>query len=116
MKLSNEANAKANQDIEKPPAWNNDDRPPDGGITAWPVVLGAWCILFCSFGWICSIPLALIYSMSNDTGIGTFQSYYETTLLPEYSPSTISWIPSLQVFFMFGMVCRNPNHYVSTLT
>ncbi|PKX96019.1 uncharacterized protein P174DRAFT_511660 [Aspergillus novofumigatus IBT 16806] len=43
------------------------------GITAWLVVLGSWCILFCS--------------------IGTFQ---------KYSPITISWIPSLQVF-MFGM-------------
>ncbi|KAF7114776.1 hypothetical protein CNMCM5793_000315 [Aspergillus hiratsukae] len=28
----------------------------------------------------------------------TFQSYYKTTLLAEYSPSTISWIPSLQAF------------------
>jgi hypothetical protein len=55
MKLSNEANATANQDIEKPSAWNNDDRPPDGRITAWLVVLGAWCILFCSFGWINSM-------------------------------------------------------------
>ncbi|KAF4207238.1 hypothetical protein CNMCM8927_003512 [Aspergillus lentulus] len=41
--------------------------------------------------------------MSNGAGIGTFQSYYETTLPPEYSPSAISWIPKLQVSFMFGM-------------
>lgn len=25
---------------------------PDGGLTAWLVVLGAWCTSFCSFGWI----------------------------------------------------------------
>lgn len=25
---------------------------PDGGAAAWLVVLGAWCISFCSFGWI----------------------------------------------------------------
>lgn len=25
---------------------------PDGGIQAWSVVLGSWCVLFCSFGWI----------------------------------------------------------------
>lgn len=25
---------------------------PDGGTTAWLVVLGAWCTSFCSFGWI----------------------------------------------------------------
>lgn len=33
-------------------------------------------------------------------GIGTFQAYYETGPLKEYSVSTISWIPSLQIFFM----------------
>lgn len=25
---------------------------PDGGVTAWLVVLGAWCVSFCSYGWI----------------------------------------------------------------
>ena len=25
---------------------------PDGGVTAWLVVLGGWCALFCTFGWI----------------------------------------------------------------
>ncbi|PYH49795.1 MCT family MFS transporter [Aspergillus saccharolyticus JOP 1030-1] len=65
------------------------DCPPDGGVVAWSVVLGAWCAMFCSFGWINSI--------------GTFQTYYETTLLPQYPPSTIAWIPSLEVFFMFFM-------------
>lgn len=25
---------------------------PDGGMTAWLVVLGAWCVSFCSYGWI----------------------------------------------------------------
>lgn len=24
---------------------------PDGGMTAWLVVLGAWCTSFCGFGW-----------------------------------------------------------------
>ncbi|GKZ36277.1 hypothetical protein AbraIFM66950_007278, partial [Aspergillus brasiliensis] len=55
-----------------------DSPPPDGGFAAWSVVLGAWCI-------------------------GTFQTYYETTLLSGYSTSTIAWIPSLEVFFMFFM-------------
>ncbi|KAK3938756.1 putative monocarboxylate protein [Diplogelasinospora grovesii] len=65
------------------------DEAPDGGIAAWSVVLGAWCVLFCSFGWINSI--------------GTFQSYYETDMLKQYSASTIAWIPSLQIFFMYAM-------------
>lgn len=63
---------------------------PDGGTTAWLAVFGAWCAGFCSFGWLNSV--------------GVFQEYYQTTLLPHYSASEISWIPSLQIFFMFAMV------------
>jgi hypothetical protein len=37
-------------------------------------------------------------------GIGTFQEYYQINLLKQYSPSEISWIPSLQIFVMFAMV------------
>jgi MFS family permease len=33
--------------------------------------------------------------------IGVFQEYYETDLLSSYSASTISWIVSLETFFMF---------------
>lgn len=35
------------------------DSPPDGGLPAWLVVLGAWCGLFCSLGWLNSklIPI-----------------------------------------------------------
>ncbi|KAK1590515.1 major facilitator superfamily transporter [Colletotrichum navitas] len=62
---------------------------PDGGLVAWLVVLGAWATSFCSFGWVNSV--------------GAFQEYYQNDLLPNYSPSTISWIPSLQIFFMMGL-------------
>ncbi|KFA81136.1 hypothetical protein S40288_01002 [Stachybotrys chartarum IBT 40288] len=61
---------------------------PDGGLEAWMVVLGAWAASFCSFGWLSSA--------------GVFQEYYQNVLLDQYSPSTISWIPSLQIFFMLG--------------
>jgi MFS family permease len=60
---------------------------PDGGKDAWLCVLGGFCVLFCSFGWI--------------NCIGVFQNYYETELLVGYAPSTIAWIGSLEVFFMF---------------
>jgi Major Facilitator Superfamily len=60
---------------------------PDGGLEAWLVVLGGWCCLFCSFGWI--------------NCIGIFQEYYEKDQLAGLSPSTISWIPSLETFMMF---------------
>ncbi|KXH26798.1 major facilitator superfamily transporter [Colletotrichum salicis] len=70
------------------PSWPGSDAP-DGGVTAWLVVLGAWCTSFCSFGWVNSV--------------GAFQEYYQSDLLRNYSPSTISWIPSLQIFFMMAM-------------
>jgi hypothetical protein len=37
-------------------------------------------------------------------GIGVFQEYYQNVLLKEYSPSTIAWIPSLQIFFLMASV------------
>ena len=60
---------------------------PDGGFEAWLVILGGWCCLFVSFGWI--------------TSIGVFQDYYQGHQLSSYSSSTVSWIPSLQAFSMF---------------
>lgn len=62
------------------------DMPPDGGTNAWLCVLGAWCASFVGYGWINSI--------------GTWQEYYQNGPLSDYSPSQISWITSLQVFFM----------------
>ncbi|OJJ53835.1 hypothetical protein ASPSYDRAFT_1163183 [Aspergillus sydowii CBS 593.65] len=62
---------------------------PDGGLEAWLVIVGNWCASFCSFGWINSI--------------GTFQNYYSSQLLQGYSEGDISWIPSLQIFFMMAM-------------
>jgi MFS family permease len=63
-----------------------DDSPPDGGTAAWLVILGAWCASFCAYGWI--------------NTVGTFQVYYENGPLKDYTSSQISWIPSLQIFFM----------------
>ncbi|KAH7369981.1 riboflavin transporter MCH5 [Rhexocercosporidium sp. MPI-PUGE-AT-0058] len=60
---------------------------PDGGLEACLVVLGGWLCLFCSFGWI--------------NCIGVFQEYYQEHLLSGYSSSTVSWIPSLELFMMF---------------
>ncbi|KAH0258947.1 monocarboxylate permease-like protein, partial [Aureobasidium melanogenum] len=69
-----------------PPAFDPRDNP-DGGRDAWLVVLGAFCCMFCSFGWI--------------NCIGVFQEYYETHQLRGDSPSTVSWIPSMETFLMF---------------
>lgn len=81
---------------------------PDGGLQAWLVVLGAWCASFCSYGWINSTFLPAFRLRQNEekltvTGVGIFQQYYEEGPLHNYSPSQISWIPALQIFFMSFM-------------
>lgn len=60
---------------------------PDGGAEAWIVVVGSWCAFLCSFGWI--------------SCIGVFQDYYQRHQLKNYSPSTVAWIPSTEIFVMF---------------
>lgn len=71
-----------------PPGMNPSDFP-DGGITAWTVVFGGWCGLFCTFGMI--------------NCIGAFNTYYIEHSLTNYSASEVSWITSAMVFFMTGM-------------
>lgn len=60
---------------------------PEGGLEAWLVTFGAFCVLICSFG------------MMNIIGI--FQAYLSTHQLKNYNESTISWIFSVYVFLAF---------------
>ena len=39
---------KENENEERP----QDDAFPDGGLQAWGVVAGAFCVLFCTFGYL----------------------------------------------------------------
>ncbi|KAL2072373.1 hypothetical protein VTL71DRAFT_11716 [Oculimacula yallundae] len=91
-----ESAAQAEADLEKggvipkstpAPGGVNPADFPDGGLEACLVVLGGWLCLFCSFGWV--------------NCIGVFQEYYQENLLTTYSSSTVSWIPSLELFMMF---------------
>ncbi|KAH7313765.1 major facilitator superfamily transporter [Stachybotrys elegans] len=59
--------------------------PPDGGWTAWLVVLGGFLIVMDTWGVVNSF--------------GVFQPYYTTAL--SRSPSDISWIGSFEVFLLF---------------
>ena len=61
---------------------------PDGGREAWLVVMGGFVLSFCSFGYLNSF--------------GVFLSYYKANMLSDYSESAISWIGTVQLFFMFG--------------
>ncbi|ROT41301.1 MFS general substrate transporter [Sodiomyces alkalinus F11] len=56
--------------------------PPDGGLRAWTQVAAGWLVLFATWGYLNSF--------------GSFQSYYTATALPTHSPSSISWIGSVQ--------------------
>ncbi|KAI2775241.1 MFS general substrate transporter [Daldinia loculata] len=64
-------------------SWPEPPPPPDGGTTAWVQVAMGWLVIFTTWGWVNSF--------------GSFQTYYTSTL-PQ-SPSTISWIGSVQIWF-----------------
>ncbi|KAJ6141377.1 hypothetical protein N7470_009767 [Penicillium chermesinum] len=72
------------QAVEQPAA---PPSPPNGGVVAWLQVVGAFFLFFNSWGVV--------------NTFGVFQSYYEDTLLPEYSASSISWIGTVQGFLLF---------------
>ncbi|CAG8906182.1 unnamed protein product [Penicillium egyptiacum] len=59
---------------------------PEGGLQAWLTVAGASVALFVSFGWV--------------NCIGLFQAEYETNQLKDFSSSDVSWITSMEFFFM----------------
>ncbi|KAI0080541.1 MFS general substrate transporter [Panus rudis PR-1116 ss-1] len=60
---------------------------PDGGLRAWLVVMGASFGTLATFGFV--------------NAWGVFQSYYEESVLPDTSPSTIAWIGSIQYSLIF---------------
>jgi hypothetical protein len=83
--------------------------PPDGGLQAWLVVLGGFCLVFASFGWINCTYYSQKFvrgrtQANTPPGIGVFQDYYQTHQLSAYSPSTVAWIPATESFFMFFCV------------
>ncbi|KAK0708324.1 major facilitator superfamily domain-containing protein [Lasiosphaeris hirsuta] len=61
---------------------------PEGGVRAWMVVVGCWCISFVSFGIV--------------NAFGVYETYYLDTYLSDYSPSTVAWIGSIQAFAQFS--------------
>ncbi|MCJ1394629.1 hypothetical protein MMC18_007509 [Xylographa bjoerkii] len=61
---------------------------PEGGARAWSVAIGCAGVMFCTLGHV--------------NAFGVYQEYYETHQLQDHSPSDISWIGSLQIFFQFS--------------
>lgn len=62
---------------------DNVGPPPNGGLKAWAQVVMGHLVIFNSWGYVSSF--------------GIFQSHYTTTL--NVTPSAISWIGSIQLFF-----------------
>ncbi|TFK37091.1 major facilitator superfamily domain-containing protein [Crucibulum laeve] len=62
---------------------------PEGGLRGWLTVIGGALITFCTFGVVQSF--------------GVYQDYYTRVSLNEHTPSQISWIGSVQVFFVFAI-------------
>ena len=63
------------------------DNYPEGGATAWLVVLGAWC--------------AMIPSMGLLNTVGVLQAWVSEHQLHGYSESNIGWIFSAYAFFLY---------------
>jgi predicted MFS family arabinose efflux permease len=68
------------------PSVNNIKSVPNGGGTAWLQVLCSFFVFFNTWGII--------------NAFGIYQTYYETSILQDSSPSDISWIGSLEAFLL----------------
>lgn len=77
---------------------------PEGGARAWGVALGTAGVLFCTFGYANAFGYDrhLFAFGSFLTASSVYQEYYQTNQLRYESPSTISWLGSIQIFFLFG--------------
>jgi hypothetical protein len=60
---------------------------PDGGWSAYSVVLGSWLLFIATFGYV--------------NAFGVYQAYYISAL--GTSSSAISWIGSVQIWIQFSM-------------
>ncbi|KAA8649283.1 putative MFS monocarboxylate transporter [Aspergillus tanneri] len=87
-----------NRELEEPhPTSDKHDQPvkhplPNGGLEGWLSVLAGFCVFANSWGLI--------------TTYGAFQEYYQTALLRDQPPSSLSWIGSIQatLIVMVGIV------------
>ncbi|KAK1755470.1 MFS general substrate transporter [Echria macrotheca] len=76
--------SQAIEDNSTPPPPAKDE---EGTLLAWSQVLMSHLVSFNAWGYLNSF--------------GLFQAYYTTTLLPSVTPSTISWIGSVQILLSF---------------
>ncbi|GLB07710.1 hypothetical protein AtubIFM57258_003071 [Aspergillus tubingensis] len=99
--VETEKHSAAQDSAPPPPA-------PDGGIVAWVQVVGASLLFFNSWSVLLDHPCAVpLIDPKDYRGIintfGVYQSYYETRLLKDYSPSSIAWIGTVQSFLLLSL-------------
>lgn len=96
-----------------PPEVTINDEPrapeyPDGGVRAWGVAVGTAGIMFSTLGYVNSWGYVYKEVQLHDqtstqlTIQSVYQAYYHTHQLHDETSSAISWIGSLQSFFLFG--------------
>ncbi|RAL01413.1 putative MFS monocarboxylate transporter [Aspergillus ibericus CBS 121593] len=93
MGVQNEAPDEVSNEHQPTAEVTAEHKPmPEGGLEGWLSVLAGFCVFVNSWGLI--------------SCYGAFQEFYQTVLLPDESPSTISWIGSIQatLIVMVGMV------------
>ncbi|KAF2114255.1 major facilitator superfamily domain-containing protein [Lophiotrema nucula] len=79
-----------NPDDEKAPSEIAKlDEAPDGGLRAWLVAAGGFCIFFSTLGFV--------------SAFGVFQEYYMTHQLQNRSSDDIAWVGSVASFLQFAI-------------
>lgn len=62
--------------------------PANGGVAAWSGVFASFLLFLTTWGF--------------STAFGAFQSYYQSDLLHTSSPSRISWVGTVNAFFLIS--------------
>ncbi|KAJ5470245.1 hypothetical protein N7530_007602 [Penicillium desertorum] len=77
---------------------------PEGGLRAWSVVAGAFCISFCTFGYLNAYGQVSSVERLAELSLicSVYQNYYSTHQLMEKSASAIAWIGSVQTCLLLG--------------
>lgn len=82
-------NAETNESLEPVPTSSvTPPTPPDGGFAAWVGVFAGFLLFVTTWGF--------------STAYGAFQQYYQTHLLSDSSPSRLSWIGTVNAFFLIS--------------
>ena len=85
---------------------------PEGGRDAWLALVGAWAVMFVTFGYmnafgyVCAMLKSLgtlaFIRRAGLTETRVYQSIYQNSILRDQTESNIAWIGSLQIFFQFS--------------